>query len=430
MKCYIGIGTNLQNRKKNIERAIQLLESSPEVKKTKLSPIVENPALVPENAPIDWQKPYLNAVLEVEWSASAPELLNYLKEIEKQMGRSETAARWSPRLIDLDLLLFGQEQLKHPQFEVPHKEMWNRSFVLDAIKHLNSEIKIPGSTETALQRSRSIGKLEKSHIPIWMGILNVTPDSFSDGGRIQNLENFDKLWSSFEDAGVHIVDIGAESTRPGAQKLSPLEEWGRLEKFMSHYRSRKNERTWVPQLSVDTYHFECAQKAIEMGAEIINDVSGLQDKRMLSLIKDNPIQYVLMHSLSVPADPSNHIDQKLDVVEEVKKWALIKIEELQAQGVGLNQIIFDPGIGFGKTAFQSLVLLKRVHEFLDLPVRLLIGHSRKSFMNIWDADLSRGRDLESIGVSLQMAQSGADIIRVHEPLQHIRSYRAFCEVKK
>ena len=136
-----------------------------------------------------------------------------------------------------------------------------------------------------------------------------------------------------------------------------------------------------------------------------------------------------MHSLSIPADRNVTLSEDCDVVEIVKTWAERKIVELTDIGIDPARIIFDPGIGFGKTSQQSLALIQGAEAFLTLPVRILIGHSRKSFINSWGERMAKDRDWESVGISLRMSMLGINILRVHEPQFHIRAHRAFQGVR-
>lgn len=413
MRAFIGLGSNLKNRRENLEAAARLLGC---VHRT--SPVFETPALVPQDSPVDWRIPYLNAVAELEWPGSAQELFQFLKKLEQDLGRT-SGPRWSPRLIDLDLLLFGDQVIHTVDLQVPHAEMLKRSFVLDPLKHLDSSIKIQG--ETVLQRSRNLSRVS----PLWMGILNVTPDSFSDGGELAQNETLAQRIRTWIQEGVQVLDLGAESTRPGAVAVTPDEEWRRLEPALQLLKDSRFFRPWV---SVDTRHATTAVRALEAGADIINDVSGLSDPALIEVLQKSDCQYVLMHSLSVPADPKLVLPQAEDPVWAVKAWALEKIEILVRAGIPERRIIFDPGVGFGKTPLQSLEILQRIEEFFDLPVRILVGHSRKSFINLWGSSVAKNRDPETLAVSLNLAGRGVDILRVHQPVQQQQAFRIFGEI--
>ena len=415
MICTIGLGSNLGDRREFLERAAKRLrEISGHTIKT--SPVYTTPAMLPnrENIPDDFRNPYLNAVVEISWRGTPEELLNELKKIESELGR-KPSERWGPRCIDLDLLLFGDRSVNEPHLIVPHIGLYQRSFVLDPLKDLNPAY---------LQNARKLNR----HSPLWMGILNLTPDSFSDSITLAAL---DLKIQEYLDAGVQIFDFGGESTRPGATEVALDEEWARLEPGLEQMSARGADQEFWPAVSVDTRRAKIASRAIARGANWINDVSGLADPEMLAVLNDSDVNYVLMHSLSVPANPQLTISKSVDPVDEIKKWAQEKLDELERAGINYKRIIFDPGIGFGKTPTQSAMILKRIDEFMDLPVRILVGHSRKGFLRNFTIpsgpQAAADRDPESIGVSLRLAERGVDILRVHSPSAHIRAFQAFQE---
>ncbi len=419
MKCLIGLGANLGDRQSSLEQAAQILAASS--RQIRASVLFESAAVTRPGAPEEWHKPFLNAAIEIEWSQSPQELLQLLKQIERQLGRSE-GPRWSPRLIDLDLLVFGNETVQEENLTVPHPELSRRPFVLSPLKHLCPSRVLMGEKSSILSMSRSL----KKSLPLWMGIVNLTPDSFSQDGISNDETAFKNKINSLLAEHVQVLDLGAESTRPGAEPVTPEAEWHRLKPSLEWLKQSFRKQIFRPLISVDTYHPQTAAAALELGADIINDVSGLRRPGMLEILQDSNCQYVLMHSLSVPADPK-HTLQEADPCTEVRNWALAKIDELCAAGISLERIIFDPGIGFGKTAQASLTLLKRIDQFLDLPVRVLVGHSRKSFLNQWGPRPVHDREYETLGVSLRLAERGVDIIRVHEAEHHARCFRAFQE---
>jgi len=423
VKCCLGIGTNLGDRRANLERAAALLLEAADVTALRTSPVFESPALVPAGAPGDWHLPFLNAAIEIEWRSSPDELLRLLKKIERELGRAP-APRWAPRLLDLDILTFGSELIHAETLRIPHPEMTNRQFVLGPFSHLQPSLKLPGSRRTILETARELA----DPLPLWMGILNITPDSFSDGGELSGPAALDERLASWDEENVAIFDLGAESTRPQAQSLTTEEEWRRLEPALERVRDRYRGRHFRPWLSVDTYHASTAARALAAGADLINDVSGLSDDAMLEVVRASRCQYVLMHSLTVPADPRVHLDENLDPATEIKSWARHQLEKLAQAGIALDRVIFDPGIGFNKTARQSLECLQRIDEFFDLPVRILVGHSRKTFLHgspeIHAPAPAKERDLETLGVSLQLAERGVPVLRVHSPDHHQRALRA------
>lgn len=415
MKCVIGVGSNLGDRRAHLEFAAQRLAAVTHGQ-PKVSPIYTTAALLPENGPDSWRIPYLNAAIEIDWSQSAHDLLRFLKAVELEAGRAP-GERWAPRPLDLDLLFFGDERIQTTDLQVPHPSLLERAFVLDPLKDLQPQF---------LSHARAL----KDHAPLWMGILNLTPDSFSDGGDLSGEGSVLGKAEALAKSGVQILDFGAESTRPGATPLASRDEWARLEQALGQVTRSFQSRIFRPLISLDTRHAETARRALHLGVDWINDVSGLRDPQMLEVLKDSKCEYVLMHSLSVPANAQESIHEGLDVVAEVKAWAREKFDQLSRAGVSLERVIFDPGIGFGKTPQQSITLLKRIDEFFDLPTRILVGHSRKGFLKTWTEADAAGRDPETLGVSLRLADCGVDILRVHEPEFQMRAFHAFREARR
>lgn len=424
MHCFIGLGSNLGNRLAQLEAAGKALAACPAVSNLTAGPVFATPALLPPNAPEGWNIPYLNSVVALDWAGTPQALLQTLKNIEAALGRA-AAARWAPRTLDLDILLFGDQSVETADLHIPHVGLLKRSFVLDPLLHCAPDLTLPNG-QPVLSAARHL----PGHAPLWMGILNLTPDSFSDGGTLLTAEQQTERLAAFDQAGVQILDLGAESTRPGALPLTAAEEWQRLEPALTLIRQRYRGQLFRPLVSIDTYRAVTAEKALGHGADLINDVSGLADPAMLPLLKTSRCGYVLMHSLSIPADRTKVLAAGCDPVTAVRDWALEKLALLDRHGIALRRIMFDPGIGFGKTPQQSLTLLQRCRELQDLPVRLLIGHSRKSFMQLWTAATAAQRDDAGIGVSLELCQRGVEVLRVHRPEAHIAAWLAAAHLRQ
>lgn len=418
MKAWVGLGSNLGDRRANLERAAKLLLEQSGAAHPHAAPIVSSAALIPPGAPLDWNKPYLNSVLGFDWQGTASELLTLLKKIENEIGRTP-AERWAPRLIDLDLLSLGAQSLNTSALRLPHPAIKDRAFVLTPLNHFASDLRLANENMTILQMRRR----DPKPLPLWMGIVNLTPDSFSE---LSPMDRARETLTNFATEGVHIVDLGAESTRPGATPLTAAEEWTRLAPVLDWWIGHTRTQIFKPLLSVDTYHAETAARAAAMGADIINDVSGLISNTMLEVLCHTHCQYVLMHSLSVPTDPSRVLTSN-DPILELKNWALDKLEVLERAGVSRERIIFDPGIGFGKTPTQCWQIIKGAQRFLDLPVRLMIGHSRKSFLATLRDSAAIDRDSDTLGLSLRLASCGVEILRVHDPVANQLAYQAYLE---
>ncbi len=424
MPIYLGLGTNLGDRVGNLRRALELLGTK-RLTIRRISPVVESPALLPENAPAEWNLPFLNLVAECETETTPETLYSWIDEIQTALGR-EDAARCSPRPIDIDILLWGREQIHTEQLTIPHPRIRERSFVLAPLIALEPRLTIPGlASKTFLDWSREL----RQHIPLWMGVLNVTPDSFSDGGQRETWSAIEPHVDAMIEAGVHIIDVGGESTRPGAQPVSAVTEWLRIEAVLKELLTRRDATPLAPRISVDTYHADTARKALALGVDMINDVSGLTSPEMLELAKTSGADWVAMHSVSVPADPKRELPGEEDAYRAVERWLLRRLESWDKAGLDLNRIIFDPGIGFGKNSLQSLQILRRAGALRRHGLRVLIGHSRKSFLR----DLTGGeivdKDLATLGASLQLCEQGVDVLRVHDVPLHTSAYRGWSHLQ-
>lgn len=243
-----------------------------------------------------------------------------------------------------------------------------------------------------------------------MGIVNVTPDSFSDGGLYSDAKAAIAHMQRLVAAGAEILDIGAESTRPGAVALSSDEEWARLAPVLELAKKQFPDAI----ISIDTRHAATAAKAIAAGADWINDVADAADPDMLDVVAAAPCRYVLMHSLSVPADPKLVLPAGVDATAVVADWAKQRLQQLSDKGIDAKRVVLDPGIGFGKTAEQSWNLLRGVPQLMQLGVDLLIGHSRKSFFKALGEREPAERDVETQMVSAWLAAQGVPYLRVHD----------------
>lgn len=396
MTTYIAAGSNLNNRYENLKTAANLLIQKG-YKILQASPVYETPAaLLYDTAKDDWNKPYLNCVFKIQTDKNAFRLLDDLKEIERLSGR-DFSKRWAPRPVDLDIIMHNNEQIDTPDLQIPHKLYLERNFVLDP---LSCFCKIP------------IENLyTDAHQPLIMGVLNVTPDSFSDGGQNNQIETFVQNFNAWQDGLIPLIDIGAESSKPNATPLSDEEEAKRLKNVFKFTKSLKKD-LFSPRLSIDTYHWKTALTALENGFDIINDIRGLDDANMLALAKDNKEKpCVFMHH-----DDIKNIELK-ETVPCLQRWLENKLNVFEQNGLNKQNLIFDPGIGFGKNACQSLQILQRLEDFHKFGVRILIGHSRKSFMNVFCNKKPADKDVETIALSLKIAKN-VDILRVHTPIEH------------
>jgi dihydropteroate synthase len=248
-----------------------------------------------------------------------------------------------------------------------------------------------------------------------VGILNITPDSFSDGGKFNSLDSALNHLKKMLDCGADMIDIGAQSTRPNATQISADEEWKRLQDILPAIISEVKKYPKV-QTSIDSYHFEIIKKSHEAGIDIINDVSGLIDENIIQFIAEKNITTILMHNLAIHANPDLIINQHLDINDEIINWAQQKISYLTKKGVRKSQLIFDPGIGFAKDANQSIRILKNIDAYRILGLPLYIGHSKKSFLDALDIEGSRAE--KTLEVSKFLIEKNIDFLRVHDVDEH------------
>ncbi len=254
-----------------------------------------------------------------------------------------------------------------------------------------------------------------------MGILNVTPDSFSDGGMYHNFDDAIEHGVRLYESGANIVDVGGESTRPGAERLPIEQEQARVLPVIRELVDRD-----VP-VSIDTMNAATAAAAIEIGAALVNDVSGgLADRGMPRVIAESGIEYVVMHWRGHSAD-MDKLATYTDVVRNVRSELKNRVAELIVAGVRPERIILDPGIGFAKTSLHNWQVLGRLHELQSLGHRILIGASRKKFLGelVPEGAPTSDRDPATATISALAAESGVWGVRVHNVEQTLASLQVW-----
>lgn len=240
-----------------------------------------------------------------------------------------------------------------------------------------------------------------------MGVLNVTPDSFSDGGRFHETEQALVQARRLVAEGADILDIGAESTRPGSDPVSEQEE---LERAAPVVEKIANE--FAVPISIDTYKASVAEECLKLGATIVNDITGLGDAAMLRTIKKHGAAAIIMHMRGQPKTMQQDVEYD-DVVIDVRAFLAKRVEAARSKGI--EEIVIDPGIGFGKSASQNFQLLQRLHEFRKVGAPVLIGPSRKSFLSSLASRLPVDQRLEgTIAACCAGVMNGAAIVRVHD----------------
>jgi dihydropteroate synthase len=242
-----------------------------------------------------------------------------------------------------------------------------------------------------------------------MGIVNATPDSFSDGGLFHIRDAAVEQALKLAEEGAGLLDIGGESTRPGAIPVSVDEEIARVIPVVAAVANR----TTIP-ISIDTTKAEVARRALAAGAQIVNDISGLHfDPEMAAVCAETGAGVICMHIQGTPQTMQQN-PQYQDVVGEICRYLEIRVNALEEQGIAREALVLDPGIGFGKTAEHNLQILANLHRFRGLGRPVCIGHSRKRFLGKVLARSVDERTFGTVGVSLAAAAQGADILRLHE----------------
>ncbi len=272
------------------------------------------------------------------------------------------------------------------------------------------------------EKSRQIQIKNKTldlEFPVIMGILNATPDSFSDGGAFNTLEDALMRIDTMIQQGAAIIDIGGESTRPGAEPVPAEIELERVIPILEKALSRHPDHYF----SVDTRTYKVAQKALEKGAHIINDVSGLEDPGIAELCAEYGAGYILMHSQGDPQDMQDD-PRYNNVVADVKTFFKKQLD--RAAEAGLDEVIIDPGIGFGKTLAHNLELLAGLDSFLPLGKPIMVGVSRKSMLDeILEGRAPQERVTATVAAHYDAMVKGARILRVHDVREANDAVRVF-----
>lgn len=252
-----------------------------------------------------------------------------------------------------------------------------------------------------------------------MGVLNVTPDSFFDKGRFFDSVKAIRHGIDMADDGADIIDVGGESTRPGAKDVSADEELSRVIPVIEALS--KKTKTFI---SIDTRKAKVAEAAIKAGADIVNDISGLRyDERMASLIASKGVSVILMHIKGTPQDMQAHPVYK-DVIKEISSYLKDSVSIAVKHGIKKDKIAIDPGIGFGKTVVHNCEILRRLGELKSLKLPICIGTSRKSFIGkIIDSDDPDDRLAGTLATCAVAIMNGASILRVHDVREALQTAR-------
>lgn len=428
----IGLGSNVGDRLGYLRYALAQLKRHNKIVIHAVSPVYASDALLPENAPLTWNLPFLNAAVLCESTFTPHQLLATLQQIEDQMGRQKQG-RWSPRVIDCDILYWQDVTLNSETLTLPHPALYERPFALWPLMDVFSTWDYPhallcewGSRfdkQVPFRTHQIPQRIDSSRL---MGVVNLTSDSFSDGGLFYDTQAAVQQAQALFEAGAEVIDLGAESTRPGNQSVSPQAEWRRLEPVLMALKIYWKGQPWRPQLSIDTRHSETAAMAIDAGVDWINDVTGFSDPTMKDVVRLADVKLVSMHSLSIPPSQQAVLPIDQDPVQQVLQWGYQQLAQFQTVGIDRSRIILDPGVGFGKTPYQNMALMQHASAFKAWGVPVLIGHSRKSYHELMSGVSATERDLESTMGTIELFKQGVDYIRVHDVGFNWRAIQAAC----
>jgi dihydropteroate synthase/2-amino-4-hydroxy-6-hydroxymethyldihydropteridine diphosphokinase len=449
----IALGGNVGTRIQTLTSALSSLKRIGHIERT--SRLYETEPLYQSAQPA-----FLNAVIVLQTDRAPDALLLDLERIEREHGREDkhvSGERYGPRTLDLDILLAERWQedrfralspLQTPRLTIPHPRMAERAFVLYPLRDVGVEVAgarpLPGRVQQVIVSASEMSlpvRRPAPALPHVMGVLNITPDSFSDGR-----EDYRSIESALERAqrlighGARLLDLGGQSTRPGAKSISPEEEAARVVPVIRALRARypPREGIWI---SVDTFYASVAAAAVQHGADCINDVSGgTLDPAMLPLLAMLQVPTILMHMRGNPQtmmDMAAYPQGKL--VETVAAELQGRLSAAEKAGVYRWNLIADPGFGFAKIGSQNVELLSQLEAFQKMLDEesgawpLVVGVSRKRFLEPFvaraageDASPSSGapvepmrdaagRDFATAGAVTWAALHGADIVRVHDP---------------
>lgn len=356
-------------------------------------------------------------LLNIKVKELSPAQANIVKQESLAAGMDAAVSRGtvSCELEKTDLLLMGNILQYNRLIERLKIQPYSLKLMAEELQRFLNKNK----NKTVLIPSGEISLAE----PRIMGILNVTPDSFSDGGDYFAQSNYKKRIEEIKKAGVDIIDIGGESSRPGSKPVDADTEWKRIGGAVDYAVANGMK------VSVDTYKSEVAEKALEKGADIINDISGFKfDSDMAKVCAEYNAAVCLMHTSATP-DIMQKKTGYVNFLEEVKRYLFDSTEKALKAGIKEESIILDPGFGFGKKLNDNYLLLKYLNEFASVGMPLLIGVSRKSMVNrVVDKEPSESVLGSKVAETIALAE-GADIVRTHdiaeaqEMLRVVKEYR-------
>ena len=321
------------------------------------------------------------------------------------------------------LPLNGINEISFNQIEIISRKS-KKIISLDKISKLPIKLKkkVKNDIKLIIKRKKNIKSLSFKSTSNIMGVLNITPDSFSDGGKYNKNVTAKKHLDHLFESGAHIVDIGGESTRPGSKPVSSKVEWNRIKNILKKIDKKK-------LISLDTRKSDIMEKGIKSGVSLINDVSGLNyDNNSIDILKKYNTPFVLQHSLGNP-DVMQKNPKYKNVLLDIYDFFEEKIKFLRKNGITHNNIFLDPGIGFGKNLKHNMTIIKNISIYHSLGLPILLGISRKKFIK----DLSGKNDSSSriggtVSTSIFAMTQGVQLLRIHDVNEVNQSMKVFKEL--
>ena len=322
-----------------------------------------------------------------------------------------------------NLPLKGNKEISFDEIEIISRNSKKIINIKD-IKNLPKllKIKVKKDLNIIIKKNKNFANLNFKKLPNLMGVLNLTPDSFSDGGRFNKKSKGITHAINLFKFGSNIIDVGGESTRPGSKTVSDYKEWKRIESTIKKISKK------IP-LSLDTRKSEIMKKGIKLGVKIINDVSGLEyDLKTVQVLKEYKIPFVIHHSQGTPENMQikpSYENVLLDIYDFFEE----KIKFLRAKGVKHNNIIIDPGIGFGKNLKHNMNLIRDISIFHTLGFPVLVGVSKKRFIKeLSGINDTKNRVGGTVASSLYLIMQGVQILRIHDVKELMQSIKVFKEL--
>lgn len=416
----IALGANLPSSFGSPRETIR--NTIAEINRVGIKVLYQSPVYLTAPVPISDQPWYHNAVIGVSTDRSPHELLRTLQVIENNFGRIRTE-RNAPRIIDLDIVTYHNFVQSQDDLILPHPRMDERAFVLYPLRDIAPRWIHPVRKKTVQELIDDLPSgqdIQKQNRPLVMGIVNVTPDSFSDGGQFETTASAIQHGLQLIGEGADILDVGGESTRPTSVVILPDQEQQRIIPVIEGLRNSG------ALISTDTRNASTMAAALKAGAGMINDISALtHDENSIHVLKESDCRICLMHMQGTPQ--TMQINPRYDdVVTDVYQYLEERIEFCLSHGISPDRLIIDVGIGFGKTLDHTLALLRDLPRFHDLGADILLGVSRKSFIErICEREIpAPDRMAGSLAALIPACRNNLQIVRVHD----VAATRQFIDV--